>query len=299
MYAIIRIYQKSTPPKAVTQMETGVIFDIKEFSIFDGPGVRQTVFLKGCPLRCSWCHNPEGLSAVPQVMVSQNACTGCGKCRQRCRTAFCTACGECVKICPQNARRIAGTRMTAEELAKILLKDAAYYAQLGGGVTFSGGEPLMQSGFLIDVLDRLAGVHRAIETSGFAGEDIFFAVLERLDYVLMDIKLMDDAKHRRYTGVSNERILANARTLIKSGKPCTLRVPLIPGVNDDTENIEATARFIADAGGADVELLPYHKTAGAKYAMLGMEYRPDFDPERQLEMHLDTFARYGLEVKVL
>ena len=189
--------------------------------------------------------------------------------------------------------------MTPEELADIILKDAAYYAQLGGGVTFSGGEPLMQSGFLMDVLDRLEGVHKAIETSGYARADVFAGVLERLDYVLMDIKLMDDGKHRRYTGVSNERILTNARTLIKSRKPCTLRVPLIPGVNDDAENIEETARFIADAGGATVELLLYHKTAGAKYAMLGMAYSPDFDPERQLEMHLDTFARYGLEVKVL
>lgn len=281
-------------------MKTGIIFDVKEFSIFDGPGIRQTVFLKGCPLRCSWCHNPEGLTAAAQIMVSANACTHCGKCRDLCRASACTACGACVEVCPQNARRIAGRRMTSDELARLILKDADYYAQVGGGVTFSGGEPLMQSGFLIEVLDALPGVHCAVETSGYAPQDVFLSVLERLDYVLMDIKLMDNEKHRRYTGVSNERILANARALIKSGKPCTLRIPLIPGVNDDLDNIEATARFAAGAGGGvSFELLPYHKTAGAKYEMIGSTYRPDFDPLKEVQRHTEVFSRYGLEVKVL
>ena len=141
-------------------MKTGIIFDIKEFSIFDGPGIRQTVFLKGCPLRCNWCHNPEGLSPLPQIMVSKNACLHCGKCEASCEHPDgCVVCGKCVEICPANARRIAGTRMTSDELAARILKDAAYYRTYNGGVTFSGGEPLLQADFLVEVLHKLPDVH--------------------------------------------------------------------------------------------------------------------------------------------
>lgn len=278
---------------------TGIIFDIKEFSVFDGPGIRQTIFLKGCPLRCNWCHNPEGLSAQPQVMVSKGACTACGKCREVCHGGMCTACGRCVMVCPSNVRRIAGERMTADELAKIILKDAEYYRRYGGGVTFSGGEPLMQSAFVLEVLELLPDVHCAIETSGYASADVFENVIAKMQYVMMDLKLMDDAQHRKYTGVSNERILQNARTLIASGKPCRIRIPLIPGVNDTEENLRKTAAFIAECGKAPVELLPYHKTAGAKYEMVGQSYQPRFDPEQAVQTHLDLFTSYGLECSVL
>ena len=281
-------------------METGVIFDIKEFSVFDGPGIRQTIFFKGCPLRCNWCHNPEGLSIAPQVMVSTGACTACGKCREVCAGGTCTACSRCVMACPQNVRRIAGERMTADSLAALILKDADYYRNCGGGVTFSGGEPLMQSAFLLDVLRRLSDVHCAIETSGYAEADSFSRVLEHVQYVMMDLKIMDDALHRRYTGVSNQRILQNAKTLILSGKPCRLRVPLIPGVSDTAENLEATAAFIASYGvHTPVELLPYHKTAGAKYEMIGAKYEPMFDTERKVTARESLFKRYGLECTVL
>ena len=162
-------------------MKTGLIFDIKEFSIFDGPGIRQTVFLKGCPLRCNWCHNPEGLSAVPQIMVSQNACLHCGKCEEICEHPDgCVACGKCVEICPANARRIAGTRMTSDELAVRILKDANYYRTYQGGVTFSGGEPLLQADFLIEVLQKLPDVHKAIETSGYTDGETFERVLHEI-----------------------------------------------------------------------------------------------------------------------
>lgn len=282
-------------------METGIIFDVKEFSVFDGPGMRQTVFLKGCPLRCNWCHNPEGLSAGAQVMVSLNSCTHCGKCREVCpHPEACTACGACVQRCPQNARRIAGTRMTSEELAALVMKDAAYYARYGGGVTFSGGEPLLQARFLIETLDRLSGVHRCMETSGYAEADVFSAVIQRLDDVIMDLKLMDDALHRRYTGVSNGRILANAGTLMRSGKPCRFRIPLIPGVNDTEENMRRTAEFISRTNPSiPVELMPYHVTAGAKYAMVGQSYAPVFDVNRPVHVHLDILKSYGLECSVL
>lgn len=282
-------------------METGTIFDVKEFSVFDGPGMRQTVFLKGCPLRCSWCHNPEGMSPAPQLMVSASGCTHCGRCRDVCKSPQeCTACGRCADVCPQNLRRIAGTVMTSEALAALIMKDAAYYARYGGGVTFSGGEPLLQAAFLTETLDRLPGVHRCIETSGYADGAVFRGVVERLDEVIMDLKLMDDRLHRQYTGVSNARILDNARWLMRSGKPCRFRVPLIPGVSDTEENMRATAAFIAEGNPrVPLELLPYHVTAGAKYAMLGRPYAPAFDVNQPVQVHLDLIKSYGLECRVL
>ena len=279
-------------------MKTGIVFDIKEFSVFNGPGIRQTVFLKGCPLRCRWCHNPEGLSVHPQLMVSASACTHCGKCSALCQQETCTACGACVARCPQNLRRIAGEKMTARQLADTILKDAAYYAGCGGGVTFSGGEPLLQADFLLEVLDLLPGIHTAVQTSGYAEEEVFRAVVSRLDYVMMDLKLMDSERHRQFTGVPNEKILKNAEYLLQSGVPCRIRVPLIPGVNDTEENLRATAVFVARHP-APVELLPYHQTAGAKYPMVGMDYAPGFDTAQAVQTHLDIFKEYGLECTVL
>lgn len=282
-------------------MKSGIVFDIKEFSIFDGPGIRQTVFLKGCPLRCNWCHNPEGLDPLPQVMVSRNACMHCGKCEAVCEhREGCIVCGKCVEICPANARRIAGKRLTSDELAGRILKDADYYRTYGGGVTFSGGEPLLQAGFLTEVLRKLPDVHKAIETSGYADPETFEHVLKEIDYVMMDIKLMDDKMHRKYTGVSNERILHNAQILMKSEKPHRLRVPLIPGVNDTEENLEALARFVSSFNpDTRIELLPYHKTAGAKYETVGLEYKPIFQTDLKVRTCPEIFEKYGLEATVL
>ena len=282
-------------------MQTGIIFDIKEFSIFDGPGVRQTVFFKGCPLRCNWCHNPEGLSVLPQIMVSPNACIHCGKCKEVCpHPEKCVVCGKCVELCPENARRIAGERMTSEGLVRRIRKDAAYYKSCGGGVTFSGGEPFLQSAFLLEVLSQLGDVHKTIETSAYAEAEVFDAVLEKIDYFMMDVKLMDRELHKKYTGVYNDRILRNAKALMESGKPHRLRVPLIPGVNDTNENLEAMAKFVSNVNPkTPVELLPYHKTAGAKYEMVGMNYSPIFDTEQKVATHLEIFRNYGLECTVL
>ena len=282
-------------------MKTGYIFDIKEFSIFDGPGIRQTVFFKGCPLHCNWCHNPEGLNVIPQIMVSPNACKHCGKCLEVCEHKDkCIACGKCVELCPENARRIVGTKYTSDELVEKIKKDSAYYAQYGGGVTFSGGEPLLQYEFLFEVAEKLKDVHKTIETSAFADEEVFKKAISLFDYIIMDIKIMDDDLHRKYTGVSNSKILNNAKILMNSGKPFRIRIPLIPGVSDTKENIEAVAKFISeDNKKTFIELLPYHKTAGAKYDMVGLNYEPIFDINKQVEIHEDIFKKYGLECKVL
>lgn len=282
-------------------MKTGYIFDIKEFSIFDGPGIRQTVFFKGCPLRCNWCHNPEGLSTQPQIMISPNACKHCGKCTDICEhNDNCIVCGKCVEYCPENARRIVGTKYTSDKLIEKINKDAAYYAKCGGGVTFSGGEPLLQYDFLFEVLEKLENIHKTIETSAYVDEKVFNKALNLFDYIIMDIKLMDDDAHQKYTGVSNKKILNNARALMKSNKPFVIRVPLIPGVNDTKDNIEAFAKFVCENNKSTfIELLPYHKTAGAKYEMVGLEYKPIFDVNKKVEFHEDIFKKYGLEYKIL
>lgn len=286
--------------KESMDMSDGVIFDLKQFAVFDGPGVRQTVFLKGCPLHCNWCHNPEGLSAKPQLMVSKASCINCGRCQEVCQHKTCIACGACVPVCPLHLRAISGERVSAEELEQRLRKDSAYYAQLGGGVTFSGGEPLMQGDFLLDVLGRIADLHRCIETSGYAEQDLFQAVVKKLDYVIMDLKLLDPEKHRQYTGVGNEKILRNAAYLCQADVPFTIRIPLIPGVNDNDENFRQTAQFLSGAKHLQqVELLPYHKTAGAKYAMAGMTYTPKFDINRSVYTSQKIFQDYQIRSSVL
>ena len=250
-------------------MSEGVLFSIEEFAVNDGPGIRTTVFLKGCPLRCMWCHNPEGQSPHPQPLTKH------GK----------------TQIC--------GYSIEAEELARQLLRDEDLFRDSGGGVTFTGGEPLMQADFLCDVLDRIKGVHRVVETSGYACEKTFVRVLERTDMMLFDVKLVDSLMHKRYTGADNGPILRNLDILRCSGKDFIVRVPLIPGVNDTLENMAATSRLLEGATGLKrVELLRYHKTAGAKYPMVGKEYSPDFDENAAPQIY-DVFTERGIELLVL
>lgn len=281
-------------------MRTGTVFDLKEFAVYDGPGMRQTVFLKGCPLRCNWCHNPEGLSMEPQLMVSRASCTNCGRCREVCTNEHCISCGRCVEVCPLHLRRIAGTVMTSGQLVELIRKDSGYYARYGGGVTFSGGEPLMQAEFLMEVLDQIPDLHRAIETSGFTDGETFRRVVERLDYVMLDIKIFDSALHRRYVGADNRQILDNAKQLCAGDTPFVIRIPVIPGVNDNQENFRRTAEWVAGARALEkVELLPYHKTAGAKYEMVGKKYEPMFDADRKVAVSQQIFAEYGIRSEVL
>ncbi len=252
----------------------GMIFDVKEMAVHDGPGLRTTVFLKGCPLRCVWCHNPEGLSREPQLYVRQNGCRGCGLCRRGCAHPDCQPFGRCLHVCPQGLISVSGREMSAEQLAKRIMRCAS----MTDGVTFSGGEPLLQSEFVLAVLDKLSElcremgrerIHCAIETSGYAASEVFERVISAMDLVFMDLKLADDAQHLQYTGVSNQRILQNLEILRESGVPCMIRTPLIPGITDTKENLEAIRQL---AGDLPQELLDYNPMAGAKYPLLGMEF---------------------------
>ncbi|MBQ4264853.1 MAG: glycyl-radical enzyme activating protein [Clostridia bacterium] len=279
---------------------TGIVFDIKEFAVFDGPGIRTTIFMKGCPLRCMWCHNPEGLSPAPQMMVSRAACTDCGACKRICPSPEnCVVCGACVSACRGGFRRIVGERWEAEALARRLQKDADVYALSGGGVTFSGGEPLMQWNFVSDVIARLDGVHTAIETSGFCSDAVFEDAMRRCDLIMMDWKVSDPEQHKRYTGVDQTPILRHARMLAAGDTPFILRLPVIPGVNDHPAHFETAARLVQDAKAlARVELLPYQRAAGAKYEMVGMAYDVDFDETRAPRIGTEAFERLGIPVRV-
>lgn len=247
---------------------TGVVFDIRELTIHDGPGLRTTVFLKGCPLRCAWCHNPEGMSPEPQVLR--------------------TATGE----------RTAGRSYTAMELAHILNRQAPLLVD--GGVSFSGGEPLMQAAFLAEVIDRLQGLHVVLGTSGQAAEEDFRSVAARCDLVLFDLKLIDPEAHRRWTGTDNRAILRNLAVLAELGKPFCIRVPLVPGVTDTLANLRAIARLLRTLPAPPrVELLPYNSAAGGKYKACGLDWHPDYPEHERVRTDLQPFDELQLEAAIL
>ncbi len=265
-------------------------------TVFDGPGIRTTVFLKGCPLRCQWCHNPEGLSPRPQLMVSTAACVHCGACRAVCRHPDgCVACGDCIPVCRGGLRRIAGTVWTAEALTERLRKDADVFASTGGGVTFSGGEPLLQWAFILDVMDRLDGIHTAVETSGFASDDVFRQVTEKADLILMDWKVSDPERHHRFTGVDQAPIRRHLQQLAAGDTPFILRMPIVPSVNDDRTHFETAAALVEGAKAlVRVDILPYQRTAGAKYPMVGLKYNPSFDENVKPTIFADVFEQKGI-----
>ena len=247
----------------------GTIFDIKEFSIHDGPGGRITVFLKGCPLRCVWCHNPEGLKKEPQLMHKKNLCTNCGMCKTPCNHEECKPFGRCIHSCYNGALSVAGYEISADELADKLNKNESLLKSLNGGVTISGGEPLMQADFVCELADKLK-VHKAIQTSGYTDIETYKKVIDKFDYIMQDVKLANCEAHKLYTDVSNENILKNIEYLKNSGKEFVFRVPMIPSVTDTEENL-AEIKKITE--GYKVEYLPYNTLAGAKYEMLGMEFK--------------------------
>jgi pyruvate formate lyase activating enzyme len=268
---------------------SGTIFDIKHFAVHDGPGIRTTVFLKGCPLSCLWCHNPESLSPRPQLLFTPRKCIGCDNCFEACHEAAhrkvegvhvidwerCRARGDCVDGCYAGALEMAGYETTVNDVMEEVLRDRTFHANSGGGVTLSGGEPLAQLGFTGALL-RVAkgqGLHTALDTSGHAPWPRFEGVLPYTDLVLYDLKHMDPERHAELTGVSNGLIHENLRRLDRLGASTWIRIPLIPGLNDDDANLEATGEFLSQLENVErVEILRYHRLAETKYASAGMEY---------------------------
>jgi pyruvate formate lyase activating enzyme len=266
----------------------GTLFDVKRFCIDDGPGIRTTVFLKGCPLRCLWCHNPEGISAAPQLAHYPSKCIACGRCRAACpggaisasgdvvvdRSA-CRICGSCAETCPSGALQTVGRRESVDCVMATVRRDAPFFRTSGGGVTLSGGEPLLQWEFALALLraSRAEALHTAVETSGLGLWPHIEALLPYTDLFLFDLKAVDPDKHRRLCGADNASILSNARALSGTGAQVLFRAPIVPGLNDDPADIDALADLLLSLPGRhSMELLPYHPIGSGKYAALGLEY---------------------------
>ncbi|MBE7067844.1 MAG: glycyl-radical enzyme activating protein [Clostridiales bacterium] len=279
----------------------GKVFSIEEFATFDGPGIRTTVFLKGCPLKCTWCHNPEGQSFQTEYIRSPNGCIGCKACERAGtkKDGKVVLTADSIAVCPRNLVRQCGEDYTAEALAKKLLKNEEFMRSSGGGVTFSGGEPLSHAEFIIECISKLNGLSTALQTSGFSSGETFERVLNAVDYVLYDLKIIDEERHKKYCGVSNRSILENYATLARSGKKFVTRIPLIPSVTDTDENLEAIAKFMQKNGVNYVELLPYNRFAGSKYASVLREYVVDFDESQEVNKGEKIFEKYNINYKIM
>ena len=300
-------------------MNNPLIFDIKRYAINDGPGIRIVIFLKGCNLNCAWCHNPEGISAETERMYTPAKCLRCGTCVMACTqkaliltsegivtdTGRCKLCGNCAEVCPTKAIELSGKTQAITEIMDEIEKERIFFDHSGGGVTFSGGEPLMHTDFLIGLLDECGrrDIHRTVDTAGLANTDLLMEVARRTDLFLYDLKMMDSERHQKWTGVPNEKILENLQVLAESGANIIIRIPLIGNVNDDLDNITETARFISSLSGQKkiVHLLPYHKIAQHKYGKLG---RPeDFklleEPTKEAQLEaIGIFKEFGIEASI-
>lgn len=298
-------------------MTHGNIFDIKRYSINDGPGIRTTVFFQGCPLACPWCHNPEGRSTKPVLMYRASRCTLCGECVSVCKKdaisinshvttdrSRCSNCGKCAEVCYTGARELSGHRASVDEVMAVIKRDQPFYVQSGGGVTFSGGEPLLQPHFLKKLLKASseAGIATAVDTSGYCAWEDLDEVRGLVDLFLYDIKLMDDARHREVVGVSNRPILDNLERLSRAGHNLYVRIPLIPGINDDEDNLRQTAQFLSELNGiTGVELMGYHEIGLAKYEALGLpnllnNIHPP--PGDQMQEAAASLNNIGIPVKI-
>ena len=267
-------------------MLTATIFDIQRNSYVDGPGIRTTVFFKGCNLRCAWCHNPESQFPKPQMLVFKNKCMGCGKCKEKCPNHLesCELCGKCTLYCPHDAREICGKEYTVDEAMREILKDKTFYENSGGGVTFSGGECMLQIDFLEAILKECKnnGIHTAVDTAGHVPFECFERIIPYTDLFLYDVKCYDSDKHRQYTGDSNELILSNLGRLLKMGIAMWVRIPIIPTVNDSEEEMLNIKKFIISCGSPEkIELLPYHAMGEHKYAAIGKQAQTFSVPSKE------------------
>jgi pyruvate formate lyase activating enzyme len=309
-------------PKPHTEKTlTGLVSDFQRFSIHDGPGIRTIVFLKGCPLHCAWCANPETISARPEIVLIPSNCIGCGKCFDICPkscfgeraervstvnrdTCLLPACGKCQHVCYANAINISGRYLTVEEVLEIVHQDDEFYERTGGGVTFSGGEPFAQPDFLRELAcaAKISNLHTAIETCGHTSWNTISSVIDYLDYILFDLKHMDPQRHLQGTGVTNHLILENLKHIDATGKPIRIRLPLIPGFNDTEENTRATVEFICNFANLQaLDILPYHRMGEPKWGQLDLEYQlQGITPSVQEHIGklADIASSYGITVTV-
>lgn len=304
--------------KTSTEQEVvGWIFDIQRYSVHDGPGIRTLVFLKGCPLRCPWCANPESQLPGPELRFVESLCKKCKLCVEACPVRaieekdgamifnrdVCTTCGKCSDVCPAKAISVIGERKTVGEIMEVLEKDRVFFENSGGGITLSGGEPLVQPKFAASIMRRSKekGFHTAIETSGYQEWNLAKPVFVDVDLVLFDVKFMDPVRHKRIVGVSNELILSNATKIAEMRKQMIIRVPVIPGYNDDLENLDQTLSFAESIGVSEVHLLPYHRLGQHKYQQLGRVYRlaSTQPPNKEyMESLIEKIQRPGIRLRV-
>jgi pyruvate formate lyase activating enzyme len=298
--------------------KSGIIFNVMRYSVHDGPGIRTTVFFKGCPLRCRWCHNPESFISPLQATYRPNRCLRCGDCLPACPAgaidrqggdivtdwAQCRQCGDCVAICPAEAREVVGRITGATELMEEIARDTIFFDESGGGVTFSGGEPLLQPEFLLSLLQacRTKGIHTAIDTTGYAPPEIVEQISDWTDLFLYDLKVVDEARHLEYTGVSNTLILKNLQWLAARGKAIIIRIPVIPGMTDTPENIRQVGEFVAALPNVvSLELLPYHAAGLGKYERLRLNYTMP-ETAQVTPAEVDRIAcelqQYGIRIEI-
>lgn len=301
----------------VMTVKKGIVFDIKKFAVDDGPGIRTTVFLKGCPLRCWWCHNPEGQVSAPELMFRRRRCIDCGKCVKSCPKEaisyvakkisidrkYCSVCERCSQKCPTEALVIVGKEMTVREVVKEIDRDLIFYEESEGGVTFSGGEPLLQLDFLEALLKECEerNISTAVDTCGYASRKALDKISDKVDIFLYDIKTMDEKIHKKYTGVSNKPILENFKRLAENRNNILVRFPIIPGINDGEDNIAKTAEFVLSHRIENISLLPYHRAGSEKYLGLSRAYRlkkTQSPSDQKLILIKEELENFGLRVKI-
>ncbi|MBO4880702.1 MAG: glycyl-radical enzyme activating protein [Firmicutes bacterium] len=296
--------------------DRGLVFNLQRFSLHDGNGIRTIVFMKGCPLHCLWCSNPESQNRCEELSIKTMRCIRCGTCEAVCRQqairltgdtatvdrSRCIACGTCVEHCNAGALSMLGQWMTVDEVFEQVIADKAFYESSQGGVTFSGGEPLMQAAFLKQALLRFreAGISTVVETCGYASREDLESIRSLTDTFFYDVKLIDAEAHKRFTGVTNELILSNLAYLQESGSEILVRMPLIPGVNDSEENLAATGRFLKETGLPEIQLLPYHSYGASKYPTIGRSYtfQSHSPSAEEMERAKAMIAGYGVKVKI-